>query len=87
MTKYKLKRPDTPQCAHREQSPVEKRAHVLAHELHLTDEMRYDLARMVIDVDPDSSGSWKDLDDRQFSDLVTMMEGWIFITKMKLDNG
>lgn len=84
--KYTLKRPDTRPSAHREQSPVEKRAHVLAQELGLTQEERYELAKMVIGVDPDNP-SWKELDDRQFSDLVSMLEGFIFISKIMMDRG
>lgn len=82
--KYRLIRPDT---RPREQSPIEKRAWAVATELGFTDEERYELARMVIGVDPDGSGSWTELDDRQFSDLCTMLEGYVFVSKIMMDRG
>jgi hypothetical protein len=57
-----------------------KRAMVLKDDLHLTDEERHDLAQMVMGVDKDDGGSWKELNPKQLHDLITMMEGFIYIS-------
>ena len=67
----------------REQSQRIKRAHVYAMELGLTDEQRYDIARMLPGVDPDGDGSWKNLTPEQEHDLLTMFEGFIWITHLR----
>jgi len=51
----------------------------LKDELGLTKDERYSLAQMIPGVDRDAGGSWKDLDAKQLHDLITMMEGWVFI--------
>jgi hypothetical protein len=43
---------------------------------------------MLPQVDKDNGGSWKALNPMQLHDLITMMEGWVFINHMvqaKLD--
>lgn len=65
------------------QSQRIKRAHVYAMELGLTDEMRYDLARMLPGIDKDSGGSWKGLTDEQEHDLLTMIEGYIYLKALE----
>ena len=51
----------------------------------LTKESRYDLARMVPGVDSDGSGSWKDLSTSQLDDLINMLEGFVFITYLRME--
>jgi hypothetical protein len=48
----------------------------------LTKDERYSLAQMLPTVDKDFGGSWKDLNPQELHDLITMMEGWIWITHM-----
>jgi len=60
-----------------------KRAMVLKEEIGLTNEERYDLARLIPGVDKDDGGSWKDLNEKQLHDLITMLEGFIFISYLK----
>jgi hypothetical protein len=61
-----------------------RKAMKLKEELGLTDEMRYELAQLIPGVDKDDGGSWKDLDERQLHDLITMMEGYAYITYLKM---
>lgn len=68
----------------REQSQRIKRAHVYAMELGLTDEQRYAIARMIPGVDPDGDGSWKNLTPEQEHDLLTLIEGYIYITALRM---
>ena len=56
------------------------KAMALKEELGLTKEERYELAQLLPGVDKDDGGSWKDLNPKQLHDLITMMEGWIFIS-------
>lgn len=44
-----------------------------------TKEERYELARMLVGVDTETGGSWKELNSKQLHDLITMMEGYAFI--------
>lgn len=46
---------------------------------------RLELAKMLPNVDPEFSGSWKELNTKQLDSLLNMLEGWIFITYL-LDN-
>jgi hypothetical protein len=80
---YKIKRPTKKP----EQSQRIKRAHVYAMELGLTDEQRYALARMLPGVDPDGPGSWKNLTSEQEHDLLTMIEGGIYLIAMRIQEG
>jgi len=61
-----------------------RKAMVLKEELGLTTEERHELALMLPRVDKDDGGSWKDLDNDQLHDLITMMEGYIWITYMMM---
>lgn len=49
---------------------------------HFTKEERYELARMLVGVDTETGGSWKELNSKQLHDLITMMEGYAFINWM-----
>ena len=60
------------------------KAMALKDEIGLTDEERYSLALLIPGVDKDGDGSWKDLNAKQLHDLITMMEGWVFIEAMRL---
>lgn len=60
-----------------------KKAMKIKEDLGLTDEQRYELAQLIIGVDKDDGGSWKALDKRQLHDLITMMEGFIYISYLK----
>ena len=65
-----------------------RKAFSMATDIGLNDDERYELAQMLPSVDKDSKGSWKNLDPKQLHDLITMMEGWVFINHMvqaKLD--
>jgi len=57
-----------------------KKAMALKEELGLTKEERHELAQLLPGVDKDDGGSWKDLNPKQLHDLITMMEGWVYIT-------
>ena len=59
-----------------------RKAMALKDQLGLTNEERYELAQMLPTVDKDYGGSWKELDGDQLHDLITMMEGYIWITYM-----
>lgn len=61
-----------------------RKAMVLKDELGLTNEERYELALMLPTVDKDDGGSWKELDVDQLHDLITMMEGYIWISYMMM---
>jgi hypothetical protein len=62
-----------------------RKAMALKEELGLTDDERHELAQMLPRVDKDDGGSWKELDSDQLHDLITMMEGYIFITHMLME--
>lgn len=67
--------------------PVSRRfrkAMALAEELGFSKEERYELAQMLPNVDKDYGGSWKELDHDQLHDLITMMEGYVWITYMMM---
>ena len=59
-----------------------RKAMALKDQLGLTNEERYELALMLPRVDKDDGGSWKELDEDQLHDLITMMEGYIWISYM-----
>lgn len=61
-----------------------RKAMALKESLGLTQEERYSLAQMLPTVDKDYGGSWKELDNDQLHDLITMMEGYIWITYMMM---
>lgn len=61
-----------------------RKAMVLKEELGLSNEERHELALMLPRVDKDDGGSWKELDEDQLHDLITMMEGYIWITYMMM---
>ncbi len=71
--KYKIRTGPPPQ------SDRAKKAHTMAKELGLTSEERYELARMLPGVDKDLGGSWKDLSEEQYHDLLTMLDGFIWL--------
>jgi hypothetical protein len=60
-----------------------RRAMVLKDSIGLKDEQRYELAQLIPGVDKDDGGSWKELDERQLHDLITMLEGYVYITFLK----
>ena len=57
-----------------------KKAMALKEELGLTKEERHELAQLLPGVDKDDGGSWKDLNPKQLHDLITMMEGFVYLT-------
>lgn len=61
-----------------------RKAMVLKEELGLSNDERHELALMLPRVDKDDGGSWKELDDDQLHDLITMMEGYIWISYMMM---
>ena len=61
-----------------------RKAMVLKEELGMTNEERHELALMLPRVDKDDGGSWKELDEDQLHDLITMMEGYIWISYMMM---
>lgn len=64
-----------------------RKAMVLKEEIGLTNAERYSLAQMLPGTPADFDGSWKDLDADQLHDLITMMEGWVWITHLMLERG
>ena len=62
-----------------------RKAMALKEDLGLTKEERYSLAQMIPGVDKDYGGAWKELDTDQLHDLITMMEGFIWITHMMME--
>lgn len=61
-----------------------RKAMVLKEELSLSNDERHELALMLPRVDKDDGGSWKELDEDQLHDLITMMEGYIWISYMMM---
>lgn len=61
-----------------------RKAMALKEELGLTKEERYSLAQMLPSVDKEDGGSWRDLDQDQLHDIITMMEGYVWITYMMM---
>lgn len=61
------------------------KAMALKEQLGLTDDERHSLAQMLPRVDREDGGSWKELDSDQLHDLITMMEGYIWITHMMME--
>ena len=61
-----------------------RKAMALKEQLGLTDDERHELAQMLPRVDKDDGGSWKELDSDQLHDLITMMEGYIWISYMMM---
>lgn len=61
-----------------------KKAMALKEQLRLSSYERHELAQMLPGVDKDYGGSWKELDQDQLHDLITMMEGYIWITYMMM---
>lgn len=61
-----------------------RKAMAMKDQLGLTKEERYELALMLPRVDKDDGGSWKELDSDQLHDLITMMEGYIWISYMMM---
>ena len=51
----------------------------IKEELKLTTEERHELAKLLPGVTDDHSGSWKDLSEDQLHELLTMMEGYLYI--------
>jgi len=80
---YKLKRPYQKPG----QSARAKKAHVLADEIGLDSHERHELARMIPGIDKDHGGSWKDLTEEQYHDLLTMMEGHLLMTYIFIQRG
>jgi hypothetical protein len=62
-----------------------KKAMALKEDLGLTKEERHELAQLLPGVDKDDGGSWKDLNPKQLHDLITMMEGYVYITHLLSD--
>lgn len=58
------------------------KAMAMKEAIGLSDEDRYSLAQMLPGIDKDYGGSWKTLDQDQLHDLITMMEGFIWISFM-----
>lgn len=58
------------------------KAMALKDAIGLTDDERHELAQMVMGVDKDDGGSWKELNPKQLHDLITMMEGYAYLTHL-----
>lgn len=56
-----------------------KKAMALKEDLGLLPEERHELAKMLVGVDAEFDGSWRELNPKQLHDLITMMEGYAFI--------
>lgn len=59
-----------------------KKAMAMKESIGLTAYERRELAQMLPSVPSDFEGSWKELDQDQLHELITMMEGYIWITYM-----
>lgn len=77
---------ETVQAALDEQDAIEeirtrrfRKAMALKEEIGLNDDERHELAQLLIGVDKDDGGSWKDLNPKQLHDLICFMEGWSYI--------
>lgn len=79
MPKYKLKRPDTP--PQYVQSERERKARAMAYDLTLTRDERLQLLQWLPMVD-ENADSWKGLEEIQYHDLITMMEGFLLISHL-----
>jgi hypothetical protein len=62
-----------------------RKAMALKDQIGLSREERYSLAQMLHNVSRDFDGSWQDLDSAQLHELITMMEGWVWITHLMLE--
>lgn len=60
-----------------------RKAHAMSDVIEMTDDMRHDLARMIVTVDEHGTGSWADLTVPQLHELIMMLEGYVFIRYMK----
>jgi hypothetical protein len=58
------------------------KAMALKTAIGLSDEERHSLAQMIPGVDKDQGGSWKDLNPRQLSILINMLEGYVLIAAL-----
>ena len=61
-----------------------RKAMALKESLRLSQEERYSLAQMLPSVDKDYGGSWRELNEEQLHDLITMMEGYVWISYMMM---
>lgn len=80
---YKLKRPEPKY----EQSNREKKARTMAYEMGLTREERTQLTMWLPGIPADHDGSWKGLTEEQYHDLLTMMEGFLFVSHLFAQRG
>lgn len=55
------------------------KAMALKEALGLTPDERHELGKMIPGTDPDFDGSWKELNPKQLHDLITLMEGYVYI--------
>jgi hypothetical protein len=65
-------------------SPLFKRAMTVAKEIGLTTDERHELAQMIPTTDRDFDGSWRRLDESQMKELISMLEGYIYIRYLAL---
>ena len=66
------------------QSARFKRAMTLAKEIGLTNEERHELAQMIPTTDLDFDGSWKQLNQTQLDELISMLSGYTYIRYLAL---
>ena len=81
--KYKIVKKATPA----QQSDRCKRAHSMAKEMGLTAEEKHDLVRFLPTIPEEHDGSWKNLTEDDFHDLLTMLEGYGLITYLMMQRG
>jgi hypothetical protein len=58
------------------------KAMALKSEIGLSDDERHSLAQMIPGVDKDDGGSWKELNPKQLSILINMLEGYLLISEL-----
>jgi hypothetical protein len=87
----------TPQVSQDEADAIEEvrqrrflKAMALKEQIGLTTPERYELALIIPGMPDDYDGSWQELNPKQLHDLITMMEGYVYITYLlsqRLDSG
>ena len=61
-----------------------KRAMIVAREIGLTKDERHELAQLIPTTDRDFDGSWKRLTEDELEELISLMEGYIYIRYLAL---
>lgn len=88
MTYRTVRRGDPPQAPKVDRHAQFLRAMAVAKELGMSKEDRYSMAEMCPSFDRDRmTGSWKELESEQLTELILMLEGFLLMMHLMLQNG